>query len=143
ALTRSCDRLDEVELLDVGRQRGPLTRGARAEASDAASQMKKSAMRYHRHNARRGSHYPFSFSVVDDGKEVHLILEGELDVATAPLLLDYFHGLSEDICVDLSCLDFVDSSGLSLLISMQKRARTNGMKFTLRFPNEQFLKVVE
>jgi len=109
----------------------------------ASGAMMMEELRFHRRNPGRDSHHPFSFSALDDGKKLHLVLEGDLDFATAPTLLEYVHEVSKDICVDLSCLDFVDSSGLSSLISMQKRARANDTKFTLRFPSGQFLMVLQ
>jgi anti-sigma B factor antagonist len=92
--------------------------------------------------------HPLSICVTDNGEELHLLLEGELDVATTPTLLDCFQagiswGLPEDVCLDFSSLDYVDSTGLSLLIMMQKRAKANGTKFTIRSPNGQFLDILD
>jgi anti-anti-sigma factor len=82
----------------------------------------------------------------EDG--VHLVVEGELDVASAPLLLEYLHdatstGSREDICMDVSRLSFIDSAGLFSLVLMQKRAAGNGTKFTLCSPSGPFLKLLD
>jgi anti-anti-sigma factor len=96
----------------------------------------------------RTAEHPFSFRVKDHGKALYVMLEGELDVATVPTLHDYLHaainsGAREDVCLDVSCLDYVDSTGLSLLVCMQKRAQANGTRFTIGFPSRQFLKMLQ
>lgn len=66
----------------------------------------------------------------DDGG-VTLILEGELDLASAPSLI---HCLTEldpswrDVVVDMAGVSFVDSSGLAALV----RAATHGDGRTIR-----------
>jgi anti-sigma B factor antagonist len=96
----------------------------------------------------RTAEHPFSFRVKDHGKALYVVLEGELDVATAPTLHDYMRAainsaVREDVCLDGSCLDYVDSAGLSLLVSLQKRAQANGTSFTIGFPSRQFLKMLQ
>jgi len=89
----------------------------------------------------------FKVSGTDNETTSLLVLEGELDVATAPVLLEYLQllnaGSPANICLDLSGLEFVDSTGLGLLVTMHKRARTEGTSFTLVAPSEQFLKLLE
>jgi anti-sigma B factor antagonist len=54
---------------------------------------------------------------------------GELDVASAPALRERLIGLvnegSAHLVLDLEGLDFLDSTGLGVIISALKRARTN------------------
>jgi anti-sigma B factor antagonist len=79
---------------------------------------------------------------------VNLVVEGELDLASAPVLLEYLQdatsaGSSENICMDVSRLSFIDSAGLFSLVIMQKRAAANGTKFTLCSPSGPFLKLLD
>ena len=73
---------------------------------------------------------PLRVEVVDDGRDVRLVLGGELTYATAPLLvreveqvLDPFH---PRLLMDVTHLHFCDSIGLSTLIRAQRRARMLG-----------------
>src|ERR1700688_2281077 len=56
-------------------------------------------------------------------------LKGSLDIATSPsvraALLDATERGEHKIIVDLSGLDFIDSTGLGALIGSQKRAKEN------------------
>jgi anti-sigma B factor antagonist len=57
-------------------------------------------------------------------------LHGELDVASAPSLrerlIDLVSQGSNNLILDLEGLDFLDSTGLGVIISALKRTRTNG-----------------
>jgi anti-anti-sigma factor len=57
---------------------------------------------------------------------VRLSLTGELDLRTAPALEDRLASLratKSSVTLDLSCLDFIDSTGLHLLVRMVGDAR--------------------
>jgi anti-sigma B factor antagonist len=77
--------------------------------------------------------------------EVHL--HGELDMSTAPKLRDELLRLVSDgateVTVDLSQLAFVDSTGLSVLITGLKRLREGGGDMALRAPNPPTRRVLE
>jgi anti-anti-sigma factor len=68
-----------------------------------------------------------------DGAVARLRLHGELDAATAPLLEANLgaaaagDGASE-VIVDCSNLEFIDSSGLSVLVANHKRLQDKGME---------------
>jgi len=64
-----------------------------------------------------------------------LSLHGELDAATAPSL-EAAIGLSagdgaEQVVIDCSSLDFIDSSGLSVLVSNHKRLADRGLELVI------------
>jgi anti-sigma B factor antagonist len=93
--------------------------------------------------------HPLSVRVEqDEGSEnVRIFLSGELDVSTDPDLLaqlqeSHAHGVTE-ITVDLSELEFVDSTGLSVLVTMHKRARDEKTRFVLASPLPQFLNLIQ
>jgi anti-sigma B factor antagonist len=81
-----------------------------------------------------------------DGRyEVHL--RGELDMSTAGQLREELQRLAADeapkVTVDLSGLAFVDSTGLSVLITGLKRFRQQGGDMTLRSPTAGTRRVLE
>lgn len=84
-------------------------------------------------------------SSVETGHEVRLL--GELDMGTAPRLRDELVRLTEEgasfVTVDLSELAFIDSTGLSVLITALKRLRQRGGNMTLRSPTPGTRKVLE
>lgn len=68
-----------------------------------------------------------------DGR-TRLALTGELDLATAPALrdrLDQSWADSRDVRVDLSRLEFIDSSGMNVLIQAVNDARREGVRLDL------------
>ena len=83
----------------------------------------------------------------EGGETVRIFLRGELDVSTSPDLLAQLqesHALgASEVIVDLSELDFVDSTALSLLITMQKRARDEKTRFVLTSPSPRFVRLVQ
>lgn len=54
-----------------------------------------------------------------DGQSRHLIVDGELDLETCPLLERRLQALgpSDDLRVDMSRVTFIDSTGLNLLLA--------------------------
>lgn len=72
---------------------------------------------------------------------------GEIDVATAPRLREQLIAIVNDqqyrIVVDLEAVDFIDSTGLGVLISGLKRVRTHGGEFALVCTEPRILKVFE
>lgn len=71
-----------------------------------------------------------------DSDAVKLVLHGELDLSSAPLL----EGELEDVeasghsrlVIDLSGLEFMDSAGLHMLLKARNRSLANGHDLTLR-----------
>lgn len=86
-------------------------------------------------------------AVRQDGAVLELRLRGELDVATVDDLQDVLERASAEgyacIVVDLSGLEFIDSSGLEALAVGHKRQRANGGDVVLRNPNQRIRRVLE
>lgn len=73
--------------------------------------------------------------LVQDGQLV-VTLDGSLYVEEAAILrerlLEYIHTGQRDFVVDLKEVDYIDSSGLGVLVAIQKRALQNGGKVVIR-----------
>ncbi len=84
-------------------------------------------------------------SSADSRHEVRLL--GELDMSTASQLREELARLTADgatlVTVDLSDLAFIDSTGLSVLITALKRLRQQGGDLALRSPTPGTRKVLE
>jgi anti-sigma B factor antagonist len=69
------------------------------------------------------------------GAQLTLYVDGELDAATAPHLLDAFDQHMADpadkVWIDLSAVSFIDSSGLAVLAKMHRRATAAGSNFKI------------
>jgi anti-sigma B factor antagonist len=89
---------------------------------------------------------PFNVTISERGGAVHVSLQGELDISTAPRLEDDLRRTEADgpavILLDLSGLDFMDSTGLRLLINADNRAREAGRRLVLVRGNEMVQRVL-
>jgi anti-anti-sigma factor len=77
-----------------------------------------------------------SFHTTVTGEMAVVALTGELDVAGAALLERELERVSADhdakgVVLDLSNLDFMDSTGLRLMVLADERARSEGRRLTL------------
>jgi len=74
-----------------------------------------------------------------------VVLDGEVDVYTAPRLKEALVSAIEDGCynviVDLEGVGFIDSSGLGVLVSALRRARENGGAVRLVCTRDNILKI--
>ena len=81
-----------------------------------------------------------------DGYSV-LAVSGEVDVATVPRLREQLHGLVAEgnirIIVDLDGVDFLDSTGLGVLVGALKRVRSNDGELVLVCTQPRIRKVFE
>jgi len=72
-------------------------------------------------------------------------LEGELDVSTADKLKEYLHGLVEqevvDMKINLSSLEYIDSTGLGVMIGVLKKLRTNDKEIYIINPKSNVKKI--
>lgn len=69
------------------------------------------------------------------GRAEHLMLSGELDMATAPILDGPLSRATSngnaEVIVDLEKVSFMDASGLQALMRAADRARRNGQRFAI------------
>jgi anti-anti-sigma factor len=81
-----------------------------------------------------------------DGCEL-LSVEGELDIASAPRMIavlnEAFADLELPLVVDLSAVDFMDSTGLALLINADRRMRRHGGGFAICCPDGPISRIFE
>lgn len=80
------------------------------------------------------------------GDRVVLRLHGELDMATSPLLdralTTMFNDSATSVVIDLACLTFLDSTGISMLLGAGRQAEAAGLDFLVRSPNRPVLKAL-
>lgn len=81
-----------------------------------------------------------------DGYEL-LMVEGELDIATAPRMMSVLNeacaDLERPLVVDLSGVVFMDSTGLALLINAYRRVKRRGHGFAIVCPGGPISRVFE
>jgi anti-sigma B factor antagonist len=79
-----------------------------------------------------------------DGVEF-LAVEGEIDIATSPrLIASLSEAMTEterSLVVDLSAVDYMDSTGLALLLNAHRRVLRRGFRFAIVCPRDALLRV--
>lgn len=89
----------------------------------------------------------FSVATEVDGDRAVVRVVGELDLQTAPRLREELVAVVNqgvtDLVLDLAALDFIDSSGLSVLIMALKRLRERGGELRLRSVPDRARRVLE
>src|SRR3954454_13970070 len=90
----------------------------------------------------------FSISVSDVNGRAHLTLRGELDIATAPELEQLVNeriDSGQEVVVDLRGLEFMDSSGIRVLVAAHARAGRSGTRVVVvrPAPSSAVAKIVE
>ena len=77
------------------------------------------------------------------GDRVEIQLAGDLDVETAPLVAEHLQAAfatdAAELVIDATELEFVDSSGLGLLLTVHKRSAAEGKGFSIRGVRPQLL----
>ena len=75
-----------------------------------------------------------------------LSVKGEIDIYTAPRFRDELLAVIEDgaeeVCVDLAGIEFMDSTGLTVLISAAKRLNAAGGRLVLAAPSRPVVKLL-
>jgi anti-sigma B factor antagonist len=81
-----------------------------------------------------------------DGVAV-LSLRGEIDVYTAPrmrqAIVDLVDAGSHNIVIDMEKVDFLDSTGLGVLVEGLKRVRTRGGSLSLVVTQDKIVKIFD
>ncbi len=76
-----------------------------------------------------------------------LTLRGEIDVYTAPLLrqalVDMVDQGARNVVVDMEHVDFLDSTGLGVLVEGLKRVRTRDGQFSIVATQDKILKIFD
>ncbi len=72
-------------------------------------------------------------------------LHGILNASSAPQLLSHITGVPEDqsVVIDLEKIEFLDSSGLGVLVGISRKKRAAGATFRLAGMNNRVRKVFE
>lgn len=91
---------------------------------------------------------PLSFQSTVVGDVAVVALTGELDVAAAALVEGEIDRMTADhspstIVLDLSQLDFMDSTGLRLVVLSDQKLRAQGRRFALIRGSDEVHKVFE
>jgi anti-anti-sigma factor len=74
------------------------------------------------------------------------VVHGELDIATAPELVDLLARLRHHdhaVTLDLAEVTFMDSTGLTTVMEAHMQARENGWSFSVRRPSAAVRRVFE
>jgi anti-sigma B factor antagonist len=80
----------------------------------------------------------------ENGDKGHVVVvEGELDMATAPELESYLKPLEGDVRVDCTGLDFLDSRGISLFVDTHRRLAESGGRLVLANLTPNCRRVIE
>lgn len=84
------------------------------------------------------SYRPFAISVTRDGDGTMIVAVGELDLVSADRLAaamrDVWAGASERVVLDLRQIDFIDSTGLRVLLTLRNDAQRHQREMTLIAP---------
>ena len=90
---------------------------------------------------------PLAVERTSDGGVELLFVEGELDIATAPRLISVLNRAVQEalrsLVVDLSEVDFMDSTGLALLINAHRRLTRRSKGFAVVCPPGPLRRVFE
>jgi anti-sigma B factor antagonist len=72
------------------------------------------------------------------GSDLVVSVRGELDMTLAPDLYRSLASVASDdytgVVIDLSAVEFVDSSGLGVLVNAHRRAQSSGSNLQMRLP---------
>lgn len=75
-----------------------------------------------------------------------LVLKGEIDAHTAPDLAARYVTLpkgDDDFMIDMSEVEFMDSSGLRVIIELHQRAEQASRRLVLRSPSQPVARLIE
>jgi len=86
-------------------------------------------------------------TAVPDPPSATVVLDGEIDIATAPairrFLMAAISGGNVHLAVDMSGVAFIDASGIGVLVAAANRARQAGGGLTLLAPSPQVRRLLD
>lgn len=89
----------------------------------------------------------FAVEEQEEGDLVHVVVRGELDVATAPILREHLHATIDPsrgpVIIDLLAVTFIDSTALGVLIGAKERADQQGIDLRLVVDEPRIMKIFE
>jgi anti-anti-sigma factor len=96
--------------------------------------------------AARVRPHPFDVSVDDLGRVSVVRVQGEVDAATAPRMgetLNRMLGKRKRVVLDMRDVDFMDLHGLAVVMRATRRARSEGVSFSIARPAPCVRRLVE
>jgi anti-anti-sigma factor len=86
-------------------------------------------------------------TVVSDPPSATVVLDGEIDIATAPairrILLAAISGGNVHLAVNMSGVTFIDAAGIGVLVAAANRARQAGGGLSLLAPSRQVRRLLD
>jgi anti-anti-sigma factor len=86
-------------------------------------------------------------TVVSDSLSATVVLDGEIDIATAPairrLLMAAISGGDIHLAVDMSGVTFIGAAGIGVLVAAANQAREGGGSLSLLAPSPQMLLLLD
>lgn len=88
---------------------------------------------------------PFSVSSEDEGGATVISVAGELDLSTAPRFEEHLRGAGAGarVVVDLSACEFIDSTGIALIVRAAQEGDGDGSRIALCGLKQQVLRVLQ
>ena len=83
-----------------------------------------------------------------EGDMLTVIIKGEIDHHRAPVIReaidrDVFFYRTPKVVLDLSSIDFMDSSGLGLILGRYRKIKDMGSELILKDPTEEIMKIIK
>jgi anti-sigma B factor antagonist len=95
--------------------------------------------------AGRGTPFHLTVDRVDTG--VVIVVTGEVDLSTGPLVLRAARSVLAEpvtsLAIDLAGVTFIDSSGIDVLVTIRDEASASAIPFTLAFISPPVRRVLE
>jgi anti-sigma B factor antagonist len=86
-------------------------------------------------------------AAVSDPPSATVVLDGDIDIATAPairrFLMAAISGGNVHLSVDMSGVTFIDASGIGVLVAAANRARQAGGRLSLLAPSRQMRRLLD
>ena len=86
-------------------------------------------------------------TVVSDLPSATVVLDGDIDIATAPairrFLMAAISGGTAHLAVDMSGVAFIDAGGIGVLVAAANRAREVGGSLSLLAPSRQVRRLLD